>query len=154
MMYVQPKETAKTTVFTDQSRKGVIIQMKETEDFRSADSARPVFENEAVFRRKLKSYVKHCHDEKCIRLPNAAGFCRFSGIRRQDFKALALSYPLLYDVAQSTFIDEAFNMKMPNSAAYMSFISQFNEHLGENCEEDENGTVRVILEQDPETDGI
>ena len=114
-------------------------------------SERPVFESEAVFRRKLKSYVKHCTDESCRRLPNAAGFCRYAGITRADFFKLSKTYPLIFDIAQSTFLDEALNTKIPNSAAYMSFIAGFNDSIGK---EMEGGTVRVILEHDPESDGV
>ena len=107
-----------------------------------------VFETEAVFRRKLKSYVKHCNkpgeDEKSRRLPNAAGFCRFCGISRENFARLRAVYPLMYDIAQSTFLDEALNTKMSNSAANMSFLAQFNRWVGEEDDGAESGTVRLI----------
>ena len=48
------------------------------------DSAEPVFGSEAVFRRKLKAYVKYCNAKETQRLPNVAGFCRFCKIRRTD----------------------------------------------------------------------
>ena len=112
---------------------------------------KPVFESEGVFRRKLKNYVKRCSDANCRRLPNAAGFCRFAGITREDFYNLSKSYPLIFDIAQSTFLDEALNTKIPNSAAYMSFIAGFNDSIGK-----DNGRaeVRVILEHDAEGDGV
>lgn len=103
-----------------------------------------VFETEAVFRRKLKSYIKHCNDEKARRLPNAAGFCRFCGISREGFAGLQSTYPLMFDIAQSTFIDEALNTKMSNSAANMSFIADFNRSI---CGDRED-TVRVISAHD------
>lgn len=107
-----------------------------------------VFETEAVFRRKLKGYIKHCNkqgeDEKTRRLPNAAGFCRFCGISREGFAKLKTVYPLMYDIAQSTFLDEALNTKMSNSAANMSFLAQFNRSLGEEETETDGGTVRLI----------
>ncbi len=106
-----------------------------------------VFESEAVFRRKLKGYIKKCSDEKCKKLPNAAGFCRFAGITRADFAELAKVYPLVFDIAQSTFMDEAINTKLPNSASYMSFITGFNDCFGFR-EENSSGTVRVILEHE------
>ncbi len=112
---------------------------------------KPVFESEAVFRRKLKNYVKRCSDENNRRLPNAAGFCRFAGIKREDFYNLSKSYPLIFDIAQSTFLDEALNTKLPNSAAYMSFIAGFNDSVGR---ENDASEVRVILEHDPEADGV
>ncbi len=109
----------------------------------------PAFESEAVFRRKLKSYIKHCNkageDEKKSRLPNAAGFCRFCSISREGFARLKEVYPLMYDIAQSTFLDEALNTKMCNSATVMSFLADFNSRIGEMT--DEGGgedTVRVI----------
>lgn len=108
-----------------------------------------VFETEAVFRRKLKSYIKHCNkpgeDEKTRRLPNAAGFCRFCGISREGFARLKVTYPLMYDIAQSTFLDEALNTKMSNSAANMSFLAEFNRSVGEEQEDGAGGdTVRLI----------
>lgn len=108
-----------------------------------------VFASEAVFRRKLKSYVKHCSNEKARRLPNAAGFCRFCSISRNDFANLKVAFPLMFDIAQSTFIDEALNTKFPNSAANMSFITDFNNSIsGEGRD-----TVRIICEHDPSCDG-
>lgn len=112
---------------------------------------KPVFESEGVFKRKLKSYVKRCSDESARRLPNAAGFCRFAGITREDFFNLSKSYPLIFDIAQSTFLDEALNTKIPNSAAYMSFIAGFNDSVGR---ENAPSEMRVILEQDSQNDGI
>ena len=107
-----------------------------------------VFETEAVFRRKLKGYIKHCNkvneEEKNRRLPNAAGFCRFCGISREGFAKLKTVYPLMYDIAQSTFLDEALNTKMSNSAANMSFLAQFNRSLGEEEPELVGDTVRLI----------
>lgn len=111
-----------------------------------------VFESEAVFRRKLKSYIKHCNiDVKNRRLPNAAGFCRFCGISRDDFARLARVYPLMFDIAQSTFIDEALNTKMSNSAANMSFIADFNRSL---CGMKEEDALHIIWEHDIHGDGI
>ena len=115
------------------------------------NNERPVFESEAVFKRKLKNYVKRCSDENNRRLPNAAGFCRFAGIKREDFYNLSKTYPLIFDIAQSTFLDEALNTKLPNSAAYMSFIAGFNDSVGRN---EGSSEVRVILEHDPECDGV
>ncbi len=107
-----------------------------------------VFATEAVFRRKLKSYIKHCtkqgEDEKARRLPNAAGFCRFCQISRESFAGLKVSYPLMYDIAQSTFLDEALNTKMSNSAANMSFLAEFNRSVGEPEEAAAGDTVRLI----------
>lgn len=111
-----------------------------------------VFESDAVFRRKLKSYIKHCNiDEKNRRLPNAAGFCRFCGISRDDFARLGRVYPLMFDIAQSTFIDEALNTKMSNSAANMSFIADFNRSL---CGSKDEDALRIICEHDSHADGI
>ena len=110
-----------------------------------------VFESEAVFKRKLKSYIKHCNkDEKNRRLPNAAGFCRFCSISREGFAKLKTVYPLLYDVAQSTFLDEALNHKMVNSATTMSFLADFNSRVGEMDEasEREDDTVRLITDHE------
>ena len=45
------------------------------------DPDRPdAFESEAEFFRRLRAYLKFCDEP--MRLPNAAGFCRFCGIRR------------------------------------------------------------------------
>lgn len=112
-------------------------------------SSGAVFESEAVFRRKLKSYIKHCSNEKARRLPNAAGFCRFCSISRNDFAKLRATFPLMFDIAQSTFIDEALNTKFPNSAANMSFITDFNNSISGEGKD----TVRIICEHDPSSDG-
>ena len=110
-----------------------------------------VFESEAVFKRKLKSYIKHCNkDEKNRRLPNAAGFCRFCSISREGFAKLKTVYPLLYDVALSTFLDEALNHKMVNSATTMSFLADFNNRLGEpeDADDGEGSGVRLITDHE------
>lgn len=107
--------------------------------------------SEAVFRRKLKSYIKHCTgDETKKRLPNAAGFCRFCSISRKTFAALAERYPLMFDIAQSTFIDEALNNKFPNSAANMNYLTQLTSAI---CGESDGDTLRIICEHDPLCDG-
>ncbi len=114
----------------------------------SNTTEKTVFESEAVFRRKLKGYIKHCNktgeDEKARRLPNAAGFCRFCGISREGFAKLRRAYPLMYDIAQSTFLDEALNTKMSNSAANMSFLAEFNRSVGEEVGEENAGALRLI----------
>ncbi len=110
----------------------------------------PAFETEAVFRRKLKSYIKHCNaDEKHRRLPNAAGFCRFCAITRSDFAALSEIYPLMFDIAESTFIDEALNTKFPNSAANMNYLAELTSSI---CGDNPN-TVKIVCEHDPDADG-
>ena len=114
----------------------------------SINTTAPAFESEAVFKRKLKSYIKHCNksgeDEKKSRLPNAAGFCRFCSISREGFARLREVYPLMYDIAQSTFLDEALNTKMVNSATVMSFLADFNSRVGEVSDECGEDTVRLI----------
>jgi len=110
-----------------------------------------VFESEAIFRRKLKSYVKFCsEDEHSRRLPNAAGFCRYCGIRRKDYAALKDVYPLMYDIAESTFIDEALNTKVVNSGAIMNFVHEFNASVTR--PEENSGEFRLVCEHDYEVD--
>lgn len=107
--------------------------------------------SEAVFRRKLKSYIKHCTaDERHKRLPNAAGFCRFCSISRTAFAELAEKFPLMFDIAQSTFIDEALNNKFPNSAANMSYLAQLTSSI---CGDSSGDTLKIICEHDPLCDG-
>lgn len=122
-----------------------------TSENRKEEDKEVVFSSEAVFRRKLKSYIKHCNsDEKSHRLPNAAGFCRFCSISRTDFALLASRYPLMFDIAQSTFIDEALNNKFPNSAANMSFLADLTSSI---CAGD-GSAIKVICEHDPQEDGV
>lgn len=106
--------------------------------------------SEAMFRRKLKSYIKHCcENEKQKRLPNAAGFCRFCSISRKEFASLGECYPLMFDIAQSTFIDEALNNKFPNSAANMNYLAGLtNSICGLGGE-----TLKIVCEHDPASDG-
>ena len=114
-----------------------------------------VFPSESVFRRKLKQYVRYCsEDESNKRLPNAAGFCRFCGIRRSDYAALRQVYPLMYDIAESTFIDEALNTKVVNSGAIMNFIHEFNASVTqpESAGAGES-ELRIVLEHDGAEDG-
>lgn len=111
-----------------------------------------VFENESVFRRKLKSYIKYCTKDDAKRLPNVAGFCRFCGIKRSDYAKLREVYPLAYDIAESTFIDEALNTKVLNSGAIMSFISEFNTSV---CHSNDkaSGKIEVVCSHDSFSDG-
>ena len=67
------------------------------------------------------------------------------GISRESFARLKVVYPLMFDIAQSTFLDEALNTKMSNSAANMSFLADFNRRVGEAAEDEQVGdTVRII----------
>lgn len=122
-------------------------KMKQTE--KTEKTASPIFAGEAEFRRKLRAYVKYCNTKDAERLPNVAGFCRFCKIRRSDFAALREAYPLCYDLAQSTFMDEALNKKAPNASATMAFL------LERVCavDEDEDGTVKILCAHDPMADG-
>ncbi len=105
------------------------------------------FSTEAEFWRRLRAYLKQC-DAEPQRLPNVAGFCRFCRIRRADFAALKERFPLCYDVALSTFIDEALNRKALNTAATMTFLL---EQL--NGGEQEGAQVRILCSHDPYADG-
>ncbi|MFA6948209.1 MAG: hypothetical protein WCQ72_04445 [Eubacteriales bacterium] len=80
----------------------------------------PVFRSEGAFRRKLDSYFAYCDEQK--RIPNAAGFCVFCGIRREDYFALKSRYPLRFDIAQSLFIDGAVNHKVQNTGASLDYL--------------------------------
>jgi|GEM_PF-2187842 len=119
------------------------------------ENAAHIFANEAVFRRKLKQYVRYCgEDESNKRLPNAAGFCRFCNIRRSDYAALREVFPLMYDIAESTFIDEALNTKVVNSGAIMTFIHEFNASVTQpEAEVRAENQLRIVLEHDGEQDG-
>jgi len=112
-----------------------------------------VFENESVFRRKLKAYIKYCTKEDAKRLPNVAGFCRFCGIKRSDYAKLREVYPLAYDIAESTFIDEALNTKVLNSGAIMSFISEFNTSVCNSAESSQKSKIEVVCSHDSFGDG-
>ena len=113
-----------------------------------------IFPSESAFKRKLKQYVRYCSEDNNKRLPNAAGFCRFCGIRRSEYAALRHVYPLMYDIAESTFIDEALNTKVVNSGATMSFIHEFNASVTQ-PEREQRGEseLRIILEHDGIEDG-
>ncbi len=106
-----------------------------------------VFSCTLQFERKLRDYLQFCNDGE--RLPNVAGFCRFAKIRRADFAALKARFPLAYDVAESTFIDEALNHRAPNTAATMTFlIDQVTLQ-----EDAPRSAVQIICAQDVEADG-
>ena len=122
---------------------GEMLSAKRISDGRAITS-------EAMFRRKLKSYIKHCcENEKQKRLPKAAGFCRFCSISRKEFASLGECYPLMFDIAQSTFIDEALNNKFPNSAANMNYLAGLtNSICGLGGE-----TLKIVCEHDPASDG-
>jgi hypothetical protein len=109
-----------------------------------------IFKTESVFRRKLNAYIKACSDEKGKRLPNAAGFCRFCSIKRSDYAEMKAVYPLMYDIAESTFIDEALNTKIVNSGASMSFMHDFTASL---TQSGSPGEFRFICEHDAFGDG-
>ncbi len=106
------------------------------------------FCSEAEFSRKLRAYIKYCDGEP-QRLPNVAGFCRFCKITREDFAQTKQVYPLCYDVALSTFIDEALNRKALNTAATMTFLL---EQLS-TPQESAKGQIRILCAHDPYEDG-
>ncbi len=99
------------------------------------------------FERKLRDYLQFCDEKE--RLPNVAGFCRFAKIRRAEFSACKARFPLSYDIAESTFIDEALNHRAPNTAQTMTFL------IDQIASRDDapRPTVQIICAQDVETDG-
>ncbi len=109
--------------------------------------AKVPFASEADVERKLRAYLKHCTEPP--RLPNVAGFCRFCHVKRSDFLALREQFPVAFDVALSTFMDEALNCKAANPASTMSFL------LEQIASQEESGkpTLQIICAQDVDEDG-
>ena len=106
------------------------------------------FCDEAEFRRRLRAYIKHC-DGETQRLPNVAGFCRFCGISRSAFAASRARFPLCYDLAISTFIDEALNRKALNTAATMTFLLEQMNGVAE----ESRSPFRIVCAHDGVADG-
>ena len=106
------------------------------------------FQSEAAFRRRLKDYVSYCTEKK--RVPNAAGFCSYCGIMRKDFAALEERFPLQFDIAESTFLDEALNTKAANTGAMLEFLMT----LCRGHEEQAGDALRVVCDHDAMEDGV
>ena len=106
------------------------------------------FKSEAAFRRGLEKYVAYCAEKK--RVPNAAGFCSYCGIMRKDFAALEERFPLQFDIAQSTFLDEALNTKAANTGAMLEFLMT----LCRGHEEPAGGGLQVVCDHDAVEDGF
>ena len=106
------------------------------------------FQSEAAFRRGLEKYVQYCSEKK--RVPNAAGFCSYCGIMRRDFAELEEKFPLQFDIAQSTFLDEALNTKAANTGAMLEFLMT----LCRGHEETAGSGLQVVCDHDAVEDGV
>ena len=106
------------------------------------------FRSEAAFRRGLEKYIQYCTEKK--RVPNAAGFCSYCGIMRRDFAELEEKFPLQFDIAQSTFLDEALNTKAANTGAMLEFLMT----LCRGHEEQAGDALRVVCDHDAMEDGV
>ena len=106
------------------------------------------FRTEAAFRRRLDEYVEMCREKK--RVPNVPGFCSFCRIMRDDFAALKERFPLQFDVAQSTFLDEALNTKAANTGSMMDFLMTLCRMREEESTGDD---LTVLCDHDMAEDG-
>ena len=97
--------------------------------------------------RKVEEYAAFCSDNGRGRLANAAGFCRYCRITRSEFAALRRAYPRGYDLALSTFLDEAVNTKSGNSAQSIAYL----QGLAEGGEESD--VAAVVCAHDAYEDG-
>lgn len=108
---------------------------------------REAVRSRARFYESFEDYLTLCAQKK--RLPNAAGFCRYAKIKREELYALRECYPLEYDLLESALIDEALNMKAPNSGTTMSYLrSLVSPEI-----EREGDAVTIFCEHDGEADG-
>lgn len=94
---------------------------------------KPIFRSAAALRKTRERYIAFCAEQK--RIPNPAGFCAYAGITKAAFEALAMQYPLQYDITRSVFIDEALNTKCPNSGAVMQFLTAMSAETAEEKDE-------------------
>jgi len=85
------------------------------------------FRSEKQFLKKVEEYAAFCGGSEKGRLANAAGFCRYCRITRREFAALQTVYPRGYDLALSTFLDEAVNTKAGNGAQSLAFLQSLAE---------------------------
>ena len=108
---------------------------------------REAVRSRARFHESFEAYLTMCMQKR--RIPNAAGFCRFAKIKREELYALRECYPLEYDLLESAFIDEALNMKVPNSGTTMSYLRSLTSPE----EERDSGAVTIFCEHDGEADG-
>lgn len=108
------------------------------------------FRREADYEKKLQAYLSFCETASPPRLPNVAGFCRFARIGRKEYALAAERFPRMTDIAELSFIDEAYNNKLPNSGATLGFVCSLS---GEQREEKEDrGGISVILDGHRECD--
>ena len=104
------------------------------------------FRSAAEFKERTEAYLQMCCEKR--RLPNPAGFCVFSSISRAQFAALREKFPLQYDLCCAAFLDEAINLKCPNSSAVLQYLRTLTESDGV-----EEGSFRLYCEGGLE-DGI
>ena len=114
-------------------------------------SRKPGFNSAGAFKRKFEEYVRYCKSDEVRKLPNTAGFCCYCNITRADFFGLKKKYPLEFDVAMSTLLDEALNTKVSNTGATLEYIR--GEINGYTAAADSANGVEVICGHDSFEDG-
>jgi hypothetical protein len=113
-------------------------------------SRKPNFNSAAAFKRTFQEYVRYCKSDDVHKLPNTAGFCCYCNITRADFFDLKKKYPLEFDVAMSTLLDEALNTKVSNTSATLDYIrGEINGYTAANSSDG----VEVICGHDSFEDG-
>lgn len=110
---------------------------------------KPLFRSSKAFERKFKEYIRYCKSDGVNRLPNTAGFCCYCNIKRSDFLKMKNLYPLEFDVAMSTLLDESLNTKVTNTSATIGYIhNEINGYI-----DNSDGDVEIICEHDSFEDG-
>ncbi len=100
----------------------------------------------------LCDYLEFCKDGK---IPNIAGFCRFSGTAISEFEKLKQSRPHHYSALCAVLEDEALNSEMPASILSV-YLKQRLGYSGEKPEESgisESGHLKLIFDHDAYKDG-
>lgn len=95
--------------------------------------------------RSVDNYVTVCNTED--RLPNLAGYLRFTELTREEYAAICERFPKQAQLAQAVFEDEALNSgtkKISASVLNLYLKSRFGYGGEEKCADD--GVLNVICD--------
>ncbi len=97
----------------------------------------------------IKDYIEKCKNDGEI--PNLAGFCIHSKIKKRQLKRMKEENPDDYELLLNYLENSALNANAP-AALLTPYLKKYFGY-GENCREEENKNIIVRFDHDIEKDG-